>query len=150
MLPRDAIKLASLISEKANQPIKSKHQHHVSNGERENKQPANCLSLDRKFISNQLDCINPVSNRLNSDMANNVPNSSLPSAIYHRANTGPVPDGDTDSVVETNRADLLQDIKTTESELMYLKRKSHLVYMGGQWRPCKRKRTGATRLWRNI
>ncbi len=51
-----------------------------------------------------------------------------------------VDDGDTDSVVETNRADFLQEIKTAESELLHLKKKSHLVYMGGQWRPCRGKR----------
>ncbi len=140
MLPRDAIQLASSISEKANQPIREKSQRRVTNRKKENEQPANCLSLESDLISKQTERVNSISSRSCVDMANNNLNSSLPFAVYHRANTRAVPDGDTDSVVETTRADLLQEIKTTESELLYLKKKSHLVYMGGQWRPCKRKR----------
>ncbi len=35
---------------------------------------------------------------------------------------------------------MVHEIKLAESELLHLKKKSHLVYMGGQWRPCRRKR----------
>ena len=65
-------------------------------------------------------------------MANNQANTQPPSAIYHRVNTKPVIDGDTDSVIETSRADFFQEIKINESELLHLKKMSHLVYMGGQ------------------
>ena len=139
--PHDAIKLASSLNGISQQPIRREEQLRVSKQEREKQTPANCISFVCQNNSNQFHSINSeIPSQKKANMANNQTNSQPPSVICHRANTKPVFDGDTDSVVETSRADLLHEIKIVESELLHLKKKSHLVYMGGQWRPCKRKR----------
>ncbi len=138
---RDAIKLASSINEKGEQSIRREKQLRVTNQMREIQTPANFISFVSQSIPKQTRCDNsPNSYQTKVNMANNKANTQIPSAIYHGVNTKTVIDGDTDSVVETSRADLLQEIRITESELRHLKKKSHLVYMGGQWRHCKRKR----------
>ncbi len=116
MKPRDAIKLASSLCDKVEQPIKRENQQHVTSRIRDKQTPANCISLVSQNIPKQTRTVDFRINCVKSSMANNQVNLQTLCAIYHRVNTKPVDDGDTDLVIGTSRADSLPEIKIAESE----------------------------------
>ena len=74
MKARDAIKLASSLCERAEQPIKRETQQHVTSRIRGEQTPANCISLVCQNIPKQKRMVDFKKSCFKSSMANNQAN----------------------------------------------------------------------------
>ena len=122
--PRDAVKLAPSLSSLDEQPITNEKQLRLTKSKRQNKGTANQLLLDQNLISHSSSAFFSNLKIRKNTMASNLTSKSASQTNYHRINSRPLNDGDTDSVVEASRQDSVHEIKTTKSELLHLKRKS--------------------------
>ena len=114
--PRDAVKLARALNSMNEQPIKTEKRQRVSKSKHQNKSNADQRSLNHKLSLHSSSVFRSISKIKSVNMVNNSPSNSASNSNYHRINSRPIQGGDTDSVVEASRQDLVHEIKMTESE----------------------------------